>query len=339
MLDKLSLRSDIYGTIDCAPLDPDIERPVLFAPSQNNTISLQASGPFGSFRFHEIKNDNFCIRQNIFDLKEDIRLATDINTPSLGFHYTLKNNVRFLIPGFPEGTIQNHQYNMVYVPRINWEYIFDKDQECSCFGIHFTPEYLSQCNESFPLLSEFLDNVQHKTSTLISHAHLPATAEISGIIQSILFCKFTGMIKNLYLESKVPELLLLSLQQIPAKANFKKPQVILKNHEIEGIQFVKEYISSHLDNPGTLQDLAHLAGINEFKLKIGFKQLFGQTVFNFLVEERMYMARILLLEGRHSVYEIAIATGYKNLSNFTAAFKKKFGYAPTEVKQKHTQKC
>ena len=88
-----------------------------------------------------------------------------------------------------------------------------------------------------------------------------------------------------------------------------------------------------MDNPCTLVELSHKVGINDFKLKKGFKQLYGTTVYEFLVDARMEKAKLLLLETETSIHEIAFVTGYKNLSSFITAFKKKMGYSPGSYKR------
>ena len=333
MIQKLALATPQYGKIECSPL-PASSSPAatLFTDScDDDVLSLQASGPFGSLLFHEIKNENFSIRHNEYRVEEDIDLSTDIGMQSLGLHYTLKNHIRFVIKGFPEGFILKHQYNMVYVPQVEWEYMFKKSEEYSCFGVHFTPEYLHRCSETFPLLPEFMGNVKRRTPALISPTHHPsATPEMMAVIHNILFCNYTGTLKRMYLDSKVPELLLLSLQHIANDTSALK--VSLRDTDLRKIQHAKEYIILHMDNPGTLKELAHEVGINDFKLKNGFKQMYGTTVFGLLLEERMKKAKVLLQDTGLSIQEISGMTGYKNLSNFTAAFKRKFGYPPSAMK-------
>jgi AraC-like DNA-binding protein len=93
----------------------------------------------------------------------------------------------------------------------------------------------------------------------------------------------------------------------------------------------------NLDQPGTLLDLSHTIGLNDFKLKRGFKQLYGVTIFEFLIQARMEKARQLLQNADMTVHAVAIAVGYKNISSFTVAYKKKFGQLPSEVKNKGTE--
>ena len=331
MIQKLALATPQYGKIECSPSSTAPATALFTDNCDDDVLSLQASGPFGSLLFHEIKNENFSIRHNEYRVEEDIDLSTEIEMQSLGLLYTLKNHMRFVIKGFPEGFILKHQYNMVYVPQVEWEYMFKKSEEYACFGVHFTPEYLHRCSETFPLLPEFMGNVRRKKPAFISPSHHPsATPQMMGVIQNILFCDYTGTLKKMYLDSKVPELLLLSLQHIASDTSAMK--IALRDADLRKIQDVKEFITLNIDNPGTLKELAHGAGINDFKLKNGFKQMYGTTVFGLLLDERMKKAKILLQDTDLSIQEISVRTGYKNLSNFTAAFKKKYGYPPSAIK-------
>ena len=74
----------------------------------------------------------------------------------------------------------------------------------------------------------------------------------------------------------------------------------------------------------TLKNLAKDAGINEHKLKNGFKELFGQPVFVHIREQRLLLAKKLLQETRLDETAIAKKAGYKTLSGFIKAFTKKY---------------
>ncbi len=62
----------------------------------------------------------------------------------------------------------------------------------------------------------------------------------------------------MYLDSKVPELLLLSLQHVANDTSALK--VALKDGDLRKIQHAKEYIIQHMDNPGTIKELVHGVG-------------------------------------------------------------------------------
>lgn len=75
-----------------------------------------------------------------------------------------------------------------------------------------------------------------------------------------------------------------------------------------------------------------MVGINQTKLKSGFKQLFGTTVFGYLTDIRMEKARLLILSEKKNVGEVADLVGYQHPHHFAAAFKRKFGYSPGKLK-------
>jgi len=73
-------------------------------------------------------------------------------------------------------------------------------------------------------------------------------------------------------------------------------------------------------------------GINEYKLKKGFKETFGTTVFGYLSDTRLDIAKNELLANRKTAGELALELGYSSLQHFSGAFKKKFGASPSKLK-------
>ena len=80
--------------------------------------------------------------------------------------------------------------------------------------------------------------------------------------------------------------------------------------------------------PPSLQELALEIGLNLKKLKEGFKQIYGDTVYSFLFDYKMEHARKLLESNLYNVNEVGSQVGYSTASHFIAAFKKKFGTTP-----------
>ncbi|MEX0598975.1 MAG: helix-turn-helix domain-containing protein, partial [Candidatus Paceibacterota bacterium] len=75
-------------------------------------------------------------------------------------------------------------------------------------------------------------------------------------------------------------------------------------------------------------------GNNQCYLKKGFKEVYIQTIFEFIEDNRMIKARHLLLSDRYNITDIASAVGYSSLSSFSQSYKNYFGITPTEqIKQ------
>ena len=80
--------------------------------------------------------------------------------------------------------------------------------------------------------------------------------------------------------------------------------------------------------PPGLEELSEKVGLSLKKLKMGFKQIYGDTVYGFLFDYKMDYARQLLDSGSYNVNEVGLKIGYSTGSHFIAAFKKKFATTP-----------
>lgn len=80
----------------------------------------------------------------------------------------------------------------------------------------------------------------------------------------------------------------------------------------------------------SVQELACIAGLSRFHFIRQFKLTFGVTPMRFLENERILRARAMILEGKLSVSEIAMALGYSEHSHFTRRFKANTGVTPSE---------
>ncbi|MBF2028201.1 MAG: helix-turn-helix transcriptional regulator [Oscillatoriales cyanobacterium C42_A2020_001] len=152
-------------------------------------------------------------------------------------------------------------------------------------------------------------------------------------VQQILQCPYQGLTKRMYLESKVLELMaLLVAQEVEVnQGNFEHS--LLRRSEIDRIYSAKEILLRRLDHPPSLTKLARLVGLNDRKLKQGFQQVFGTTVFGCLHHYRMELARKLLLGGNMTVMEVAASVGYASPTSFSTAFRKKFGTSPKSYRR------
>lgn len=131
---------------------------------------------------------------------------------------------------------------------------------------------------------------------------------------------------RLYYQGKILELLALYFSE-------KKPDMencpFLRDQEIlRKIKQVKDHILKHIETPLSLKELARWAALNEYQLKAGFKEIYGNTVHGYLSDHKLDNARVLLDTKKYQVAEAAYQIGYTNPSHFIAAFKKKFGVTP-----------
>jgi len=118
------------------------------------------------------------------------------------------------------------------------------------------------------------------------------------------------------------------------KFNYKTTST-LKKEDIEKILYAKKLVENNIQFPDSLIDLSRKAGINDYKLKKGFKELIGETVFGYLYKIRMERAYDYLSKEKKTVNEVAFLVGYKNAQHFTVAFKKKYNILPGSLNKEN----
>jgi AraC-like DNA-binding protein len=167
-----------------------------------------------------------------------------------------------------------------------------------------------------------------KTYVATSKA-LPFQGRVAEVIGSMRQCPFTGVTRYLFLESKMMELFVLQMQQAQTVSDCKNDQCSAIDKE--KLCAVKNYIEDAYLEAFSLKDLTYKFGLNEFKLKKGYRQLFQTTVFGHIHQLRMGKAKKLLEEKAMNVSEAAFFIGYDNVSSFCTEFKKRFGCTPGKI--------
>ncbi|PHR72879.1 MAG: AraC family transcriptional regulator [Lutibacter sp.] len=134
--------------------------------------------------------------------------------------------------------------------------------------------------------------------------------------------------QNLYLKGKTYEVLSLYFQQSNEDA---QGCPFLENEDnVEKIKKAKQIIINKMAEPPSMQELADEIGLSLSKLKEGFKHIYGESVFNFLLDYKLEFARKQLLSKKYNVSEISLQVGYSTASHFITAFKKKYGTTPKQ---------
>lgn len=87
----------------------------------------------------------------------------------------------------------------------------------------------------------------------------------------------------------------------------------------------------YADTP-TIPQLSKLVALNEYRLKQGFRELFGKTIHEFSRELKMANAKSLLENRELTISQIAYEVGYLNVSHFTRAFRKEYGQNPSNFR-------
>jgi AraC-like DNA-binding protein len=134
--------------------------------------------------------------------------------------------------------------------------------------------------------------------------------------------------EELYIKAKVYETLSLYFGQ--SRDNKQSCPFLETEDNVEKIKKAKQIVINNMTEPPSLQELASEIGLSLLKLKEGFKLIYGESVFNFLLDYKLEYARKQLLTKEYNVSEISLQVGYSTASHFIAAFRKKYGTTPKQ---------
>lgn len=153
----------------------------------------------------------------------------------------------------------------------------------------------------------------------------------------IMHCSHQGIARLLFMESKAMELFSYCIQDKLALPRGKNDRLFSQQDCIK-LEQAKRIIVENMVEPLSIEQLSRDVNLNTYKLKVGFKKIWGTTVFGYLRHMRMEKARLLLADENKSVMEVALEVGYSNPSHFSAAFRSKYGLNPHEYARRKAVK-
>ncbi len=228
--------------------------------------------------------------------------------------------------------VNNQQHNIVYSPGTH-NYFENHDLETETFKIEFSPEmFMEITSESNDLLKRFVSQMVAEQPAVLSLSSGIIDLQLTNAINEILNCRYSGGIKKTFLLSKCLEILVLQAESF---MHTEKPgHIYPKNKtDVERLDFARRYIIEHVDLPPSLRELAKLSGLNEYKLKRGFRELYNDTVFGYLTNYRLMTAKQKLESDRMSIAELAYELGFSSPQHFSKTFKERFGMSPKAIRK------
>lgn len=296
-----------------------------------NTISL----PFADITTKEWCFDGIRIAHSEWNFHqlEKVNYTGTVKNEVVTLFFNLNGVVRTSHQGpsqMENFELGNYQHNLFYSSSSNGSFE-SKKKRLTTFMIQFSlPTFLRITEYSNEVLDQFVQKIAEGRPVALAKDNLLLTSEMYEAINSILHCKYNNSLKRMFYLSKCVELLVLQADRFD-QLERSKNRVIKSSRDTESLYYARDYLLQNMASPPSLTQLSKICGINEFKLKKGFKEIFGQTVFGFLSDKRLELGRMDLLEKVKLISEIAYELGYSSPQHFSFAFKKKFGISPNAV--------
>jgi AraC-like DNA-binding protein len=150
--------------------------------------------------------------------------------------------------------------------------------------------------------------------------------ETQQTLKNIAAINMNDDLSNFLVQIKVEELLYHLFHRLSKRENTSQKTV--NNADAEKLIEVRNIILADISAPPLIPVLATRIGMSETKLKLLFRQTFGDTIYNYYQKVRMEEAAFLLKQAGYSVSEVGYQLGFSNLSHFSRLFQKHFGITP-----------
>ncbi|WP_353196633.1 AraC family transcriptional regulator [Parapedobacter defluvii] len=248
---------------------------------------------------------------------------------NFGLNGSIEFEVESLDPLHP-ATLKYH--NISYTPDFNGRYLMPAGQEihyvCIILSENF---YFNLIRKESILHQDFVTKVQKKEHTYFSPGPFKLTPAVKCVLAEITAANRQGRLSRLLLEAKIKEILVIQLEQFLSLVQPETGSLPIPASDIPKLVEARQILDDHFVNPPLIPTLSKLVMLNEYKLKVGFKAYYNQTIYQYVIHKKMKLALSLLKDGQHTISEIAYEVGYRDISHFSNAFLKYYGYRPKDI--------
>lgn len=283
----------------------------------------------GSFLETLIDNEFFILtyQNNTNDLEI---VERDIDSSFIQFHFCVKGSCTFI---FNEGRYKldiNEEHSLLlYNPQQDLPINLEISQNSWMVSMLIS---INKFHGLFSKEADFITFLSDENKDKKYYKDGDISPSMAIVLNQLVNYNLNSSIKSLYFKGKAFELLSLYFNR-SEDANIEQCPFLVDEANVIKIRKAKDIVISRMAEPPSLHELSDEIGLNLKKLKEGFKQIYGDSVFSFLLNYKMEIARKLLESGDHNVNEVGLKVGYSTSSHFISAFKKKYGTTPKKYIQ------
>ena len=278
----------------------------------------------GIIKEREVEDD-FYMLYSLNESERTQRIERKVGREYLQFHFCVNGRIQLV---FNEGRykmpLKEENSMVLYNPQTALPINMLLDPGTSMVSLLLPIKKLHAFFSKEAHFIAFLNEENKDKKYYKEHAVSPSVITIlNQILQGIPH----PLVAPLYYRAKAMELLSLYFN-MPQDIDIEQCPFLIDEKNVAKIRLAKEIIIERMTDPPTLQELADEIQLPLNRLKEGFKQVYGDTVFGFLFDYKMERARQLLAEGSLNVNEVGLEIGYSAASHFIAAFRRKYGTTP-----------
>lgn len=200
-------------------------------------------------------------------------------------------------------------------------------------GIYLSPQWIADHFDANTKLQ--VELLTSQGLELIEKLHI--NQEIQEKLDRIFDTQFTSEPDRLALKSRIILLLEYFFSTYLNESLVIKNKKIIPDEDITRLRNIEALlVDEETEKFPSIIKLARIAQMSSTKLKQRFKQVYGYRLYEFYNKQRLEKARELIIQGI-TPKEAGYTIGFSDVSNFTKAFKKEYGFTPGILFEKSTK--
>jgi AraC-like DNA-binding protein len=307
------------------PLESFVPRALVPSQGQIRDFRVQTVHPLFRGEAHVIELEGIRLVRGRCQVPRPVIVCCEQESPQLVVHVGLRGHTVTRTDGVA-GPLSDEPpaVDVVYTPATRTSLAIGRDNET--FVVSFPIAALHRWARRYPeLLENVADRIERGAAFALSRRTALPTPALLGIIDAIMNSHRHGPLREFYVEAKLVELLIHHLGPVRELTPASAP-------DVDRMMDARDRLLAQLQNPPTIDELAHVVGTNAFRLKRDFKAMFGRSIRAFVLAQRHEIARTLLLDTGLSIKEIAARIGYSDVAHFSIAFKRHQGVSPSVLR-------
>ncbi len=288
------------------------------------------------FKEEYILRDGLKIVINEYKLRRNIVVDYSISQAPLEFAYCLSGELAVEVISDTGLTdllnITNGSSAVFYLPNTYGKMTISGKEYLKILSIHVSPDYLKnfieQDFDDFPKeLSNLTNSKSPSPFLFLNKMNVRMIAAANHILDNLL----SGAPKKMFLESKALEMMSLSVAELVSdEAN----EIQISDFIMQQIVDLEKFIRNNpTEEFPSLMEIAQKIGLSHSKLNKIFRNLYGNTIFGYIREIRLFKSKELLEKNNLTITEIAYLLRWSSPAHFARDFKEKFQTSPKQFQK------
>ncbi|WP_245286063.1 helix-turn-helix domain-containing protein [Bradyrhizobium sp. WSM1253] len=239
----------------------------------------------------------------------------------LALHDFVRSDGETTINGGSRSTLTDVRGKLTFVPIGSsvegWNRF--KGRVSSVFAVHLAP----------PKSNHYASDISNIPPSLyFENNNLKATLQK---LQSVL--DGSGLDDHAYAETL--GLLLLWELRHAADPKHTRPTPVRGGLSARQLKLIKAFVDAHISRGIGISELASLVGVSQFHFIRAFRSSVGRSPYQYVLSERISVAKEMLLKGDLSIADVALAVGFSDGSQLNRVFRKMIGVTPTAFRREN----